>query len=94
MQSPTWQRIDILPREYKQQVKEKYEEHIKWLKPLDPLTRATKGYESALDWLYKRDLPQHLDRFFENTRKYDKVRNENFLEVFPEWKELFEKYEK
>lgn len=94
LQSPTWQRIDILPKEYKQQVKEKYEEHIKWLRPIDPLTRATKGFESALDWLYKRDLPQHLDRFFENTRKYDKVRNENFLEVFPEWKELFEKYEK
>ena len=65
LQSPTWQRIDILPKEYKQQVKEKYEEHIKWLKPLDSLTRATKGFESALDWLYKRDLPQHLDRFFE-----------------------------
>ena len=66
---------------------------MKWLKNKDPLTRATKGFESAIDWMYKKDNQQHLDLFFANTRKYDKIRNENSLEVFPEWKELFEKYE-
>ena len=57
-------------------------------------TRSFKGFESALNWMFKTDNQKHLDLFFANTRKYDKIRNENSLEVFPEWKELFEKYEK
>jgi len=32
--------------------------------------------------------------FVRETRKYDKIRNENFTDVFPEWKDLFDKYEK
>ena len=94
LQYPFWQRIDLLPDAYKQKVKEKYEKHLEWLRPRDPLTRATKGFESALNWMFKTDNQKHLDLFFANTRKYDKIRNENSLEVFPEWKELFEKYEK
>ena len=94
LQMPTWQRMDILPIEFKEQVKKKYETHLDWLKNVDPLTRASKGYESALDWMFKKDMSNHLTWFFERTRKYDQVRNENFVDVFPEWKELFDKYEK
>jgi len=94
LQHPTWQRIDILPPEHKQRVKEKYNDHIKWLKDQDNLTRATKGFESALDWMFKTDNQKHLDLFFSNTRKYDKIRGEDTLKIFPEWKELFDKYEK
>ena len=94
LQHPIWQRMDILPPEHKQRVKERYEEHIKWLKDQDHLTRATKGFESALDWMFKTDNQKHLDLFFSNTRKYDKMRNEDSLKIFPEWKELFDKYEK
>ena len=94
LQYPSWQRMDILPHEYKEQIKEKYNEHIKWLKTQDGLTRATKGYESALDWMFSNDNQKHLDSFFAKTRQYDKIRNEDTLKVFPEWKELFDKYEK
>ena len=85
--------MDILPPEYKQQVKEKFEEHIKWLRSQDHLTRATKGFESAIDWMMSKDNQKHLELFFANTRKYDKIRNEDTLEIFPEWKDLFDKYE-
>lgn len=85
--------MDLLPLEYKQQVKEKYEKHIDWLKTQDHLTRATKGYQSALDYLFRRDKSEHLKTFFNETRKYDKIRNETFTDTFPEWKELFDKYE-
>ena len=93
LQHPIWQRMDILPPEFKEQVKEKYKQHIDWLKAQDHLTRATKGYESALNWMFKTDNQKHLDLFFANTRKYDKIRNENTLDVFPEWKDLFDKYD-
>ena len=44
--------------------------------------------------MYANDNIKHLGRFFENTRKYDAVRNEDTPSVFPELKELFDKYEK
>ena len=94
LQHPTWQRMDILPPEYKEQVKEKYENHIKWLKTQDSLTRATKGYESAIDWMMSKDNQKHLELFFSNTLKYDKIRSENTIEIFPEWKGLFDQYGK
>ena len=94
LQYPLWQRMDLLPNEYKQMIKEKYEKHMQWLKSQDHLTRASKGYESALDYLFRRDKSEHLPTFFSETRKYDKIRNETFTDVFPEWKELFDKYEK
>lgn len=94
LQYPLWQRMDLLPQEYKQQVTEKYNDHMKWLKSQDHLTRATKGFESALDWMNKKDMSRHMPKFVNETRKYDKIRNENFTDVFPEWKELFAKYEK
>ena len=37
LQYPDWQRMDLLPAEFKQQVKEKYEKQIEWLKDKDPL---------------------------------------------------------
>jgi sulfatase maturation enzyme AslB (radical SAM superfamily) len=94
LQNPIWQRMDLLPKEYKDKVQEKYDTHIEWLKGKDPLTRASKGFQSALDWMWRRDKSDKLSLFLQNTRRYDEIRNENFVDVFPEWKELFEKYEK
>ena len=75
LQHPLWQRMDILPPEHKQRVKDRYHEHFIWLKNSDPLTRATKGFESAIDWMYKTDNQKHLDLFFSNT-------NAEFLFIF------------
>ena len=94
LQYPLWQRMDLLPQNEKERVTAKYEEHIAWLKSQDHLTRASKGFESALDWMNKKDMSRHLPTFVGETRKYDKIRDENFTDVFPEWKELFAQYEK
>ncbi len=93
LQYPLWQRMDLLPDEYKMEVTAKYNQHIEWLKTKDPLTRASKGFQSALDWMNKKDMSKHMPTFITETRKYDKIRDENFTDVFPEWKELFKKYE-
>jgi len=94
LQWPSWQRMDMLPIEYKKRIEEKYLKHIDWLKGQDHLTRATKGFESGIKWMYDKDTSRHLPEFFELTRKYDAVREETTTEVFPELKELFDKYEK
>jgi radical SAM protein with 4Fe4S-binding SPASM domain len=93
LQYPLWQRMDLLPQEEKIKVTEKYKEHMKWLKSQDHLTRASKGFESALDWMNKKDNSKHMQTFVTETRKYDKIRDENFTDVFPEWKDLFNRYE-
>ena len=84
------QRIDLLPDTYKEKVKEKYEKHLEWLRPLDDLTRATKGFESGLDYMMRRDNSKDLQQFKDTMKRLDVIRNENTLEVFPELKELYE----
>ena len=94
LQYPLWQRMDLLPQNEKEKVTAKYKEHIEWLKSQDHLTRASKGFESALDWMNKKDMSKHMQTFVTETRKYNKIRDENFTDVFPEWKDLFAQYEK
>jgi hypothetical protein len=90
LQYPYPQRIDLLPESYKEKVKEKYEKHLEWLRPLDSLTRATKGYESGLDYMMRRDNSKDLQQFKDSMKKLDVIRDENMLEVFPELKELYD----
>ena len=91
LQFPYPQRIDLLPESYKQKVKEKYEKHLEWLKPLDHLTRATKGYESGLDYMMRRNNSKDLGQFKDIMKKLDLIRDEDMLTVFPELQELYEK---
>jgi hypothetical protein len=75
----------------KQRVKEKYEAHIEWLNPQDHLTRATKGFQSGLDYMMRRDNFKNIEEFKSGMKKIDDIRNENILETFPELAELYEK---
>ena len=93
LQYPNWQRFDILPRFYKDKVVKKYQEHIEWLKPHDTLTRAVKGYESAIDYINRTDNSRLWETWAKKTKLYDKIRSENTLDVFPELKEVYEHYE-
>ncbi len=94
LQYPIWQRMDIFPKEFKIKIEEKYNQHIEWLKTRDPLTRATKGFQSAINWMNAKDKESKLSLFWENTLRYDEIRNEKTLDVFPELQELYEYYEK
>jgi len=89
LQYPYWQRVDLLPEHFKLKVKEKIEKHIDWLKPLDNLTRATKGYKSGIDYMMRRDLFKDFNQFKDGMAKLDKIRNEKITDTFPELKELY-----
>jgi Mn-containing catalase len=71
-------------------VKEKYEKHLEWLRPLDNLTRATKGFESGIDYMMRRDNAKDLQQFKDAMKKLDVIRDENMLETFPELRGLYE----
>ena len=84
LQDPPHYRIDIATPEYKQQLIGRYQEHLEWLRPLDPLQRATVGFESAINFLQAADNTALIPKFWAKTRELDQIRNENILEIIPE----------
>lgn len=91
LQSPTWFRIDALPEEVKQQVRQKIQDHISWLEPQDKLTRATSGYKGMLSFMDAQDLQAELLGFFNRTFELDNLRSEDFFSTFPEL-QVLQKY--
>jgi len=84
LQNPDFLRIDIAPAEYKQQIQDKFEKHLEWLRPLDHLHRATVGFESAITFMNSIDNTALIDTFWQKTNELDSIRNENVLDVIPE----------
>lgn len=90
LQDPAHYRIDIAPIKYKQRLRVKFEEHLEWLRPRDPLNRATVGFESAIHFMMNTDNSFLLKQFWQKTRQLDVIRNENVLKVIPELEGLDE----
>jgi MoaA/NifB/PqqE/SkfB family radical SAM enzyme len=88
LQDPIHYRLDIANRDLKAKIKDKYAEHLEWLKPLDKLHRATQGYESAINYMMANDNSHLIPTFWENTKKLDAIRKEDVLSVLPELAEL------
>lgn len=88
LQDPSHLRIDIAPAEYKAKLFEKYQEHIAWLRPLDPLQRATVGFESAMKFMMATDNSQLIPKFWEKTFTLDRIRKESVLDTIPELDEM------
>ena len=88
LQDPIHYRIDIAPAEYKAELTAKWLEHIKWLRPLDQLNRATVGFESAITYMNSTDNTHLIDTFWRKTHELDVIRNESCLDVIPELKAL------
>jgi hypothetical protein len=88
-QSPDWYRVDIFPDWFKKQIIiPAYQRHIEWLDPQDPLRRATNGYRSLVNLMNSQENNQFWPSFVEHIAQLDVVRNENFWETFPEYKDL------
>lgn len=84
LQDPPHYRIDIAPMKYKQRLRMKYADHLDWLRPLDPLWRATVGFESAIKFMLNTNKKELLEEFWVKTSQLDAIRNENVLDAIPE----------
>jgi len=84
LQNPDHFRIDIAPTQYKQRICAAFQEHLEWLRPMDPLNRATVGFESAINFMMATDNGHLLPKFWEKTNQLDAIRNESILAVIPE----------
>jgi len=88
LQDPAYLRIDIATADFKQLIKQRYQDHLEWLRPQDPLNRATVGFESAINFLESTDNTNLLNKFWTKTQELDVIRNEDLLSVIPELKML------
>ena len=84
LQDPPFYRIDIAPMKYKQRLRMKYQEHLEWLRPQDPLQRATVGFESAINFMMATDNTHLIDTFWRKTHELDAIRSEQMLTTIPE----------
>jgi radical SAM protein with 4Fe4S-binding SPASM domain len=88
LQGPDRMRIDVLPDSYKELVTEQIKEHIEWLRPQDPLTRAVGGYEGLINFMWQSNKSHYLKDFFRFTDTLDQSRKENFEDTFSEYRDL------
>jgi len=86
LQDPPHYRIDIAPDDYKQKLKEKYENHLEWLRPFDKLNRASVGFESAISFMMSTNNQHLIPEFWSRTRQLDEIRKEDILDILPELK--------
>ena len=101
LQGPDHERVNILPQYYKDLAIEKINSHIEWLEPQDPVTRATNGYRSLVNFINQdsgdttseSNLDGLLQEFFKRNYILDKFRGEDFYTTFPEYTDL-KKYAK
>jgi radical SAM protein with 4Fe4S-binding SPASM domain len=84
LQDPAHLRIDIATAQYKQILKQKFEQHLEWLRPQDPLGRATVGFESSIKFMMSIDNSDYLPKFWQRTQQLDTIRGENVFEIIPE----------
>ena len=78
-------RMSVLPETLREEIKYKWEKHLAWLEPQDHIGRATEGYKSSIKFL-DDDHTHLLDEFKAFNVEFDKLRDENFDDVYPELK--------
>lgn len=84
LQDPVYLRIDIATPEAKQELAQRYREHLEWLRPQDPLRRASVGFESAITFMLATDNTHRLPEFWNRTHELDRVRQQQVLDYLPE----------
>jgi len=97
LSEPKSYNIKNLPEHHKKRIKKLYKEHITWLESQKDSTKAINEFKKVLKFL---DISEgkfdDLKEFIEHNELLDKIREESFFEIFPEYSDLeyYIKYEK
>jgi hypothetical protein len=96
LQGPEAYRIDVLPQDVKLKFKAEFEEHIRWLEPIDSIERAVGGFRGAVEFMMATDNSHLLPKFWTLVEDLDGVRNESLVAVVPELEQIaqYKKYDK
>jgi len=85
--SPEYLRVDRAPSYLKEQIRSRYRDHLSWLRPLDPIGRATYGFESVLHQL-DNNVEFDVVDFWNNITPLDRYYGVDLVTVFPELSDL------
>jgi hypothetical protein len=89
VQFPNYLRVDVLPVDLKNKIKDKYLAHIEWLKQFgDQASKIINEYQSSINYMLEQDQSHLLEECMRNLIQVDNIREEDFFEVFPEYIEL------
>jgi hypothetical protein len=96
LQGPEAYRIDVLPADVKAKFKAEFEEHIRWLEPIDTIERAVGGFKGAIEFMMATDNSKLLPKFWSLVEDLDVVRNESLISMVPELEQIsqYKKYDK
>jgi hypothetical protein len=97
--SPKYYNVKVLPPELKQEVVDHYNSYIEWIDSTDFSDHVKKDFAKVLNGVIKfmnsEDYSQDwLKTFVETTVKLDQIRNQNILDIVPQYKDLFNAYNK
>jgi hypothetical protein len=85
--NPEYLRVDRAPSYLKEQIRSRYHDHLLWLRPLDPVGRATYGFESVLHQL-DNNVEFDVVDFWNNITPLDQYYGVDLVTVFPELSDL------
>jgi hypothetical protein len=91
---PDMYRVHVLPKEFKERIKKKYIDHIKWIRKgheegkFGYVDFVIRLFNHAIEFVMKEDYTSHLKEFYTGTETLDKLRNESFEDIYPEYKDL------
>lgn len=81
--NPVYMNVDRAPKELKDQIRKKYQNHLNWLTPIDRLGRATYGFKSVLEYI-DNDYLFNAEEFWFEVTQLDQYHNTDLLQIFPE----------
>ena len=82
---PLHYKVHVTPEAFRENVIEKYLQHIDWLKSQVGISNhILERWQAAVTFLKGPQLKEQIPEFKNITRKLDRIRNESFGNVFPE----------
>jgi sulfatase maturation enzyme AslB (radical SAM superfamily) len=100
--SPKYYNVKVLPQYLKDQVAEHYQEHIDWVNTTDFSDKVKRDFAKVANGVLKFMMSEDystgmcwndntwLQEFVEVTTKLDEIRNQNILDIVPQYKALFD----
>ena len=89
LEEPKSYDIRNLPEYHKERIKEKYNNHIKWLQSLDEdVSKCINEFKKAINFLSTKGDIEKLKEFLTYNVQLDKIRNEKFFNIYPEFSDL------
>jgi hypothetical protein len=94
--SPKYYNVKVLPQKIKNEISIYYEEYKNWIILTDFDDRVKNNFAKTLDGVIKfmnsEDYSNEwLPHFIDQTKKLDSIRNQNILNVVPQYKDIFRK---